>query len=317
MTRTDTRRGGFTLVEMMVVILLIIILAALSAGAFYKIQASQRVGATEATMRKIQINMDARWKAVLDDARRTVPDALVPLAGGDKDRAISLWTYAKLKNEFPETLVEATTPITFAATSPPIVLQPRKVFVSAATTGSPEGDANFEAAALIYTALTATGTGGTSGDLDGLNQQVGTTPGGRQAFVDNWGTPITFRRWADPDEVQSEPFVRRNVIQTRSGTSYSLNMIDPSGKLLNRLDNLWGNDMNPASLNYQMRMAARNALFPGATWIEWPNRNVVPTLISAGPDKIFGSSIYGADSTDAGSDNVVGYRLRREGAQGN
>ncbi len=315
MTRTDTRRGGFTLVEMMVVILLIIILAALSAGAFYKIQASQRVGATEATMRKIQINMDARWKAVLDDARRTVPDALVPLAGGDKDRAISLWTYAKLKNEFPETLVEATTPINFAATSPPIVLQPRKVFVSAATTGSPEGDANFEAAALIYTALTATGTGGTSGDLDGLNQQVGTTPGGRQAFVDNWGTPITFRRWADPDEVQSEPFVRRNVIQTRSGTSYSLNMIDPSGKLLNRLDNSWGTDTT--GLNAINRLAALTAIFPGQGLQYFPNRNVVPTLISAGPDKLFGADVYGANSADAGSDNVVGYRLRREGAQGN
>src|SRR5262249_22275978 len=100
-TRTSTRRGGVTLLRVMVVILLIITLAALSAGAFFKVQAAQRVGATEATIRKAQLLLDARWKTVLDDARKTgAPDAVMEIAGNDKDRALSIWTYAKLKNEF-------------------------------------------------------------------------------------------------------------------------------------------------------------------------------------------------------------------------
>jgi type II secretory pathway pseudopilin PulG len=312
-TRTDTRRGGFTLVELMVVIGLIIILAALSAGAFYKIQAGQRVGATEATIRKGQINMDARWKAVLDNARTSVPDQVLALAGGDKDRALSLWTYAKLKNEFPQSFDEVwmTTPTTGPR---PInlngaVLQPRSVFVEIAKKSyNPAPTLQEQAAALLYAALTATGTGGTSGDLDGLNQQVGTTPSGLTVFVDNWGTPITFVRWAGPPEVQNEPFSRANVVQTRLGAFPTKNPLDPTGKLLDvsvNPINTWANTPNRALAQTQL----------GVTFT--PD-NFVPTLISAGPDKEFGTDVYGANSADAaGSDNVVGYRLRREGAQGN
>lgn len=310
MTRTHTRRGGFTLVELMVVILLIITLAALSAGAFYKIQAAQRTGATEATMRKIQINLDARWKAVLDDARKNVPDTVLALAGGDKDRALSLWTYAKLKNEFPEKFSEVWTQPPTPGTPVSInlngaVLQPRSVFTAIANkTYTPAPTPQEQAAALLYVALTSTGAGGTSGDLDGLNQQVGTTPSGLTVFVDNWGTPITFVRWAGPPEVQNEPFSRANLVQTRFGTFTTKNPLDPLGKLL------------PKAIN------------PANTWVDTNNiqtqlgvifddKNFIPTLISAGPDKLFGADVYGANSADDGSDNVVGYRLRREGAQGN
>jgi prepilin-type N-terminal cleavage/methylation domain-containing protein len=303
--RAHTRRGGFTLVELLVVILLIVILAALSAGAFFKVQAAQRVGATEATIRKLQIGLDARWKDVLHDARKTVPDPIVTLAGGDRDRAIAIWTYAKLKNEFPENFTEATTTIIFA-TAPPVTLQPRQVFATVA--GKPEPDPRLQSAALFYAALTQTGGGGATFDLDGVAQQVGTTPSGHTVFVDSWGTPITFVRWAGPPEVQNEPYARANTIQTRLGPFWTKNPLDPSGKLLMTPDphplNAWAQTPN--------RVIAMNAL-----GIDFTQDNLVPTLISAGPDKEWGLDIYGANSADAGSDNVVGYRLRREGAQGN
>ncbi|HET6572805.1 MAG TPA: prepilin-type N-terminal cleavage/methylation domain-containing protein [Fimbriiglobus sp.] len=313
MTYTHTRRGGFTLVEMMVVILLIVILAALSAGAFYKIQAAQRVGATEATIRKVQINMDARWKAVLDEARRSLPDAVVTLAGNDKERALSIWTYAKLKNEFPQTFAEVA-PI-ILPTSPPIVLQPRAVFAPVVAATPAETDVRMQSAALIYAALTATGAGGASGDLDGLNQQVGTTPTGRQAFMDNWGMPLAFVRWADTPEVQAEPFNRPNIIRSRSlpnGFPVS-NPLDPAGKLLFRPDNDWGTA--PGLQPLRTELLAQ--FYQGENRTQFPNVNFVPTLVSAGPDKEFGADVYGANSGDPGSDNVVGYRLRREGAKGN
>jgi hypothetical protein len=50
---------------------------------------------------------------------------------------------------------------------------------------------------------------------------------------------------------------------------------------------------------------------------DFDKQNFIATLISAGSDKEFGADPYGANSEDAGSDNVVGYRLRRETAQGN
>ncbi len=323
MTHTRTR-GGFTLVELLVVILLIVILAALSAGAFFRVQSAQRNQATESTIRKLQIGLDARWKEVLYDARKTVPDPIVTLAGGDKDRAISIWSYAKLKNEFPENFVEATTPITFVVppTMQTVTLQPREVFRNiAAKTYSPTPTLDEQASALFYAALTQTGTGGAAFDLEGVNQHVGTTPSGLTVFTDTWGTPLTFRRWANPPEVQQEPYIRPNTIRSRSGTSLSFNPLDPSGKLLgtyansalNRLDNPWGTDMS--GQNFQQRTAALNALFPGQNLTMFPNENFVPTLVSAGPDKVFGGDIYGA-TDDAGKDNIVGYRLRREGNKG-
>ncbi len=309
MTHTRTR-GGFTLVELLVVILLIVILAALSAGAFFRVQSAQRNQATESTIRKLQIGLDARWKAVLDDARRTVPDAIVTLAGGDKDRALSIWTYAKLRNEFPETVTEANTPITFQST-PPVSLPPRMMFAKVVA----EPDPNNEAAALFYVTLTQSGVSGTTFDLEGVNQQVGTTPAGNSVFTDTWGTPITFRRWANPPEVQQEPYNRPNTIKSRSGISYSSNPLDPGGKLLNRIDNLWGTDPN----FLPNRQIALNAIFgPSPLFTvppQFPNENFVPTLVSAGPDKTFGTDIYGA-TDDAGKDNIVGYRLRREGTKG-
>jgi type II secretory pathway pseudopilin PulG len=316
-TRTHTRRGGFTLIELMVVVLLIITLAALSAGAFYKIQAAQRTGATEATVRKVQILLDGRWKSVLDDARRSVPDQVLAMAGGDKERATSLWTYAKLKNEFPERFNEVWTQPPTPGTPVSInlggaVLTPRSVFTAIASKQyNPPPTDQEQAAALLYAALTATGSGGTGGEMDGLNQQVGTTPSGLTVFVDNWGTPITFVRWASPPEVQSEPFSRPNVVQTRAGPFQTQNPLDPTGKLLSSPKphplNSWGVAGNPN------RAAALLAL--GLT--DFSTANVVPTLISAGADKEWGLKVYGEDSADAGSDNIVGYRLRREGAQGN
>jgi hypothetical protein len=52
----------------------------------------------------------------------------------------------------------------------------------------------------------------------------------------------------------------------------------------------------------------------------WTTRNVLPTLVSAGPNKLFGTDLLGslgAGTDDDAKDNILSFRLRREGNRGN
>ena len=316
MTTAAARRRGFTLVELLVVIALIVVLAALTAGAVFRVQASEKNRATEATLSKIETGINRKRTAVLDDAADDyrldkIPPALVAFAGNDKDRARVLWTYMKLKNEFPTTVLEAKTPVTIPGAAS---IPARTVFAQLPNVPLPTNDeqAARQSAACLYLSLTAAAVRGEVMSLDGLNQQVADLPldpanpgaGTARMFVDAWGGPIAFLRMASPEEVQYPPYVRGGVANK--------DPCDPQGKLVLGTGG-WGTaQLTLFWTSVTSNMYGAGTVFPATypTPPAQPVRNWVMTTISAGPDGTFGGSFV------PDSDELVGYRIRREGARG-
>jgi prepilin-type N-terminal cleavage/methylation domain-containing protein len=348
--RTTRRRRGFTLIELMVVIALIAVIAALAAGTFFRIQAGENQRATESTLNKLHSLLDGKWKAVLDDAKKGAPAEYVSIAGGDRDRAIALWTHARLQSEFPESFAEVwvTTPV-------PVrrdivigghVLPPKKAFTDIASkTYTPAPTAAEESAALFYAAINSTSVGGLAPAVDGLTQQTVTTTSGLTYYKDAWGSPITFKRWANAMELQSAPLLRSNQVRRsqmaiaagQPATFEVKNPLDPTGKLITwpayggQSDNPWAEPTNALYVNRRASLVptvGTNAfgINPPANAAGQPdfnNENFLPTLISYGPNKLPGAA--GARSfptvanpvvDDDMADNLYSFRGRREGARG-
>ena len=321
MTTATTRRRGVSLIELLVVVALIGLLSALSAGAVIRLRAAQDQNNAEGTLSKVHSNLQSRWSAVLDQAKKDVPQALVDgLAEGDKDRAIAIWSYAKLQNEFPQNFVEATRNINFGVGA---ILTPRKVFETIATNPANASlTPEEQSAVLICAALSSTGTSGNAMGTDGIQNQmspIGTGNVGPNCFKDSWGNPIVFVRHAGENprnaEIDSEPFLRAVTVKNASLATPPVitdfvvhNPLDPTGKLVNRTGNTWTFPNKKTTLG--------QLGYKGFT--QFPNFNFVPTLISAGKNKKLGTAttmIAGGD--DDANDNILSFRLRREGDRGN
>jgi prepilin-type N-terminal cleavage/methylation domain-containing protein len=313
------RRAGFTLIELLVVISIIALLMALSAGAFFRVRASQTKTNSIATVKKVDGALHARWSSISNSAKDEIRNKSTPAAkaalseaGNDADVALTLLLYAKMRNELPTNFVEATTatPIGMSSTS----LQPRKHFVAAiplpvTSTGSPE-----ESGVCLFIALTNSGGDGAVAE-GGLDQQaISTTigPNTYRTFGDAWGTPLAFVRHAYPLEVQGPPYVptgktafdpfdpspSHKANATLTGTRWAqIRAFAPSTTIF-----------VPVASNMPLTYTPT-----GSGTATTPGANFVPTVISAGPNKIF----LDPDIFNTASDNLYGFRLRREGSQGN
>ena len=322
------RRPGFTLIELLIVIGLLATLAAISTGTFFRIREGQNSSVTEATLNKLHSLLDAKWKAVLDDAKKSVPDTLVDKLG--KDRAVVVWTYAKLKNEFPQSVAEVAKVDLTAVDSSCPVLKPRGVFGSVASPTDamlakvkPTIDpasytparAAYESAALLHLILTQTGGGGLAMDLSGTQQQtVVDSATGLKYFKDAWGRPVAFVRHAASKEIDTSAS-RPNPVTFGATTVNVLAVLDPTGSM--DTNNPW----KSTGSNAAIRTAVQTALNLNLTVqpINFDlNQNLIPTLVSAGPNKEFGTETdWVKGTTDDAVDNILSFRLRREGARGN
>ncbi|OWK43612.1 prepilin-type N-terminal cleavage/methylation domain-containing protein [Fimbriiglobus ruber] len=342
------RRGGFTLIELLVVISLIAALAALSAGAFFRVRNAQQTQATNATLNKLHSLMDMRWKAIIDQARNDmnkgkIPPLIMTFAANDLDRARSIWTYMLLTNEFPTTFDEATTPVFVNGA----FLPPRTVFAqlpaSNATKlttlataplapGQLESALAFQSAACFYVAISATGNRGNAADSDGTTNQARdytdpVTGATARVFVDSFGTPIGFFRMSYAPELNFSPYTT-----ALGGKILSNDPLDPLGRLPgtwantttagNTLSNgtiFWSSVAGyhiflttPSSITGNMPWAPRNT--PGEVPPVYPGSvNWVPTLVSAGMDRTWNDN---GTLGFFGGDNIVSFRLRRQGARG-
>jgi prepilin-type N-terminal cleavage/methylation domain-containing protein len=192
-------RGGFTLLELLIVMTIIAVLAALVTGASFRFIGVQQENNTLTTVRKVAELLDKHWQAVVDQAlAEPIPDSVASTiltnAGSDPRRQRIIWVKMRLKQEFPQSLAEAT------STSGPIPLATRPTYAAALSsyTGTPMIQPYEESAVCLYLALsqnrrgvdTTIDTTLTSSEL----QETGTP--GLKKIVDAWGNPLLFCRWA-------------------------------------------------------------------------------------------------------------------------
>jgi len=294
-------RRGFSLIELLVVIAILSTLVALGAGAFFRVRAVQVKSATNTTVVKLNSALMDRWKEIGEqaklDAKKNHPgyNAALGIASNDPDQALAIWMYAKVKNELPMTFNEARTQIAIGG-SFTLLAKPNfvKELPALAVTTSPRE----QSAVCFYLAMTGSGNNLDSDSLNNQTADVLINNINYRCFKDSWGTPLAFVRQCYDDEVNRSPHV--------NGTPY-----DPFFPATLRNPNL----ATPGIANFWPTVVGNTPAFanmPGgypAPPVSNTRRNFVPTLVSAGPNRTF-------DGNPFAQDDIVGFRLLQQGAQG-
>jgi len=324
-TANTTRRGGFTLIELLVVISIIIVLGAVSAGAYFRIKAAQAVTATETNIGKLNSNLRQNWEIVVKQAGDDVRDeklpevrALITLLNGNKELAKVLWTYIRLRLDFPTTFREAQSPITVGS----FTAQPKRIFMPPALpafASVPAVPSEEQSAACLFLALTATGRSGNTVGLEGLNNQAadlnltgaptGTTP--VKVFNDSWGRPLAFCRIGyNATELDTTEYTKASVYR---------DPFDPTGQIIKYAALSAANRTQAIAIWMQLNQfhmtvggitPSEFSVYPGLNPAAPNTRNWYPTIISGNSDRTFDAGL------GTGND-IVSYRLTREGTKGN
>jgi prepilin-type N-terminal cleavage/methylation domain-containing protein len=199
------RRAGFTLVELLVVIAIIAILASLAAwGVFAMIGTGQKRN-TEATIRTLKKLLDDRYKDVIADAAKEEPsNAAMAMANGDLARARVIWKKVRLMEAFPQRYSDVQTPTVLNnLILPDRKYKPHFAKYAKELQGKPGGGAG-ESSACLLLSLKTLGSDGMVAIQDQLNYAVGDTDGdGVPEFIDNFGKPLVFTRFAQGGNVQA------------------------------------------------------------------------------------------------------------------
>lgn len=318
-------RPGFSLVELLIIIGILVVLMALAVGTFFRVQSGQVVRNTESVLSQLNTGLYGQFSAVRDQAdeefrKGNLPgtsnnlDNLVQFCGNDRDRAKAVWMYLRLRNEFPQNFLEAKNPTVLrdASNNTIISLPARRTFTTNATINgvtalpSTQKEAADEAAALLYIIVTEKGTRGQEfADLaTGSNTTEVTVHGGTfTTFKDGWGSPIYYVRYATNGEIDA------------LNSATNKDPLDPRGRL---------------------RASGWSAANLSASWIyhgsssnahAFPNHNWMMTTISPGAGKDEDATDISVDLHVIPSDglflvsdltnDILGYRVRREGNSGN
>jgi prepilin-type N-terminal cleavage/methylation domain-containing protein len=341
MIRSQLRRSSrsaFTLIELLSVIAIIGVLMAIAVGTYFRVRLSQEEGATETTIAKIHSQLDQQWRAVLDNARdestsrpSKVPVNVLTLAGDDNLRAKAMWTKIRLKQEFPQTFWEALVwprQMIGDSTVPPLpqpnfTISPFESKYAALIplaqntlprdpTTMTAGDQYLESAALLYMALTKARRGNAGFNptehlgphaVGKIRLQVTSAADMRDfdVFVDTWGQPICFIRWAfgaRGTDLNQSPNLQLNKV------GQPIDPQDPEKKLF---DPRWDSNFRAMFIN-----TVRHPLD-----LTQAPLNLSPVVFSAGRDKSIGIDAdtssgpdHGAVLTSDENDNVYSYRIK-------
>ena len=294
---TPSRRDGFTLIELLVVISILAILAGLTLAGISRVRAGQYRATTEGTVKKAQIALDQQLRTANEEATKESSvylPAVTTFCDGDKDRAKALLSYFNAKREFPQTFPEAKTPLTL----PGFGTYPGLSTFAKLTAGASGLTADQESAVLLYLIVTEKGNKGTSttGDAFASATMTITSTSNVEYTVlkDGYGTHLAFIRWygAIPQnpEVQAPPYINPKDIAQFG----SVDRFDPLSKL-----RTWGNVGSRSTAQFALNLPV------GSPPVQFDGLNKMLTVISAGPDKLFGTG-----------DDIFGYPLARLGAKG-
>jgi prepilin-type N-terminal cleavage/methylation domain-containing protein len=301
---TRDRRPAFTLIELLVVVSIIAVLSAITVAAVFGVRRSMQTQNCEATIGKLDQKLGNRVKELRDRIQDETKkgsgsqeySAALSVAG-TPEGAKSLMLYARLKQQLPMTYTEGNTAFTIGGYTYTPSLAFRE-FSALPSTASVE-----ESAVCLHAAINA------MGQMDGLEQQVGTGPlTGQKVFVDGFGTPIGFVRIAYDGHAGE---MNHPTIAVRPGQD----PFDPDNKLSSLFTSntaLWNTMLGP-----QLSAATAGPYTyatPYRANAAQNNRFHAIVLISAGPNRTFVSP---TEPTLYDGDNILSYRLRREGASGN
>lgn len=322
MARSRPRRSGMTLVELLAVIAIVVTIIGLGMGAYFRVRASQEIGATRTTVQKLQTQFDGQWRAVLDNAKDDARNSRIPkeindLAGNDSRRALVIWTKIKLKLEFPQNFFEAViwpgqnvnklTSIGFEAK--PSYAKALKNFAVRDPSTMSVDEQLLESAALLYMALSQSRRGQEAFDPAA---HIGPHALGKvtlvdannvthefDCFKDSWGKPICFIRW---------PFSGR-ATELNESPYWSLNNsgqpIDPQDPENTLQAAAWYTGQANLRTFFVMQMPHPIDAPPLRPL------NLSPIIFSLGPDMMHGlADAYFGRAGSEEDDNIYGYRLR-------
>jgi prepilin-type N-terminal cleavage/methylation domain-containing protein len=284
---------AFTLIELMVVTVIIVLLASLSSTAYFGAMQSAREVKTVGTIAKLDAAIADIYESYefifehiedsLDSASQTAFNTnKATMSESDITKLKRLLMYDLLRMEMPSNRAEtdpANPPITINGTDyllePSVVQQIYYKFTqdhpSSATLATQSAEllyliiANLDPEA--FENFTATEVGDTDGN--GLSE-----------FIDGWGRPIAFLRFAPGfTDTDRQPDLSRTEASSLDLNSPSLNIIPaltaiPSGttNVKDKIINQWQDPFDPDMLN-------------GESWF------LYPVIVSAGRDGLFGINI--------------------------
>lgn len=185
----QTRRRGFTLVELLVVITILAVLVSLVVAGAFQVVGTQRQNNTEATMRTVMKVLNQHWEHVIAEAKKeNMPSAFLALYPGNLDTARKDWINLRLVEAFPKNGKEIDDVKKGLLNYK--YLNPKKynpLYYS---------KAGISATSSVYLLLAlSVSRGGTSLDPDSLGSAQVMDPTTKLAkLVDGWGNDVVYDR---------------------------------------------------------------------------------------------------------------------------